>query len=93
MAAGLVSAYLSRYPDVGLLQFFFALFRQAGIFQPADNVVKLRLEALQLCAKHLDLHFHAENHTAHMAMSSFLLSPRIPCFRPIFLKAAIAESR
>jgi hypothetical protein len=59
MAAGLVSAYLSRYADVGLLQFLLSLFRQAEILQLANNVVKLRLEALKLRAKHVDLHFHA----------------------------------
>ena len=93
MAAGLVSTYLSRYSDVGLLQFLLALFRQAEIFQRADNVVKLRLEALQLCAKHPDLHSHAADYAAHLAISSFLFNPRMRCFWPIFLKAAIAESR
>ena len=93
MAAGLMSAYLARYSDVGLLQFFLSLFRQAEIFQRANNVVKLRLEALQLCAKHRNLHFHAADYAALLAMSSFLLNPRIPCFWPTFLKAAIAESR
>ena len=93
MAAGLVSAYLSRYSDVGLLQFFLSLFRQAEIFQRGNNVVKLRLEALQFRAKHVDLHFPAADYAALLAMSSFLPNPRIPCFWPTFLKAAIAVSR
>ncbi len=41
MAAGLVSAYLSRDSDVGLLEILSSLFRQVEIFQRGNNVVKL----------------------------------------------------
>ena len=93
MAVRLVIPDGTGDPGVGVLELFPSLFRQAAIFQRGNDVVELRLEALQFRAKHLDLHFHAEDYTAHMAMSSFLLSPRMPCFRPTFLKAAIAESK
>ena len=93
MAAGLVRAYLPRYADVGLLQLFLAPFRQAGVFQRRNHIVKLGFEVFQLRAKHLDLHVHAADYAALLAMSSFLLNPRMPCFWPTFLKAAIAESR
>ena len=93
MAVRLVIPDLSRDLDVGVLQFFPSPSRQAEIFQRGNYVVELGFEALQFCAKHLDLHFPAEDYAAHLAMSSFLLNPRIPCFWPTFLKAAIAESR
>ena len=92
--------YGVAHPGVRVLQRVSLLLRQLRIFQSGKNIIKLRFEPLKFSAKHFDLRLPVPllprkfaSYAAYLAMSSFLPNPRIPCFWPTILKAAIAASR
>lgn len=77
MAPGLMTPDLARYFGVALLQLFSSPFRQACVLERGDHVVKLGFKAFKFCAKHHDLLLRAAAYAAHLAISSFLLNPRM----------------
>ena len=77
MAPGLMSPNLTRDLDVEFLQLFPSLFGETKVLERVHNVVKFGFQAFKFCAKHRNLLLRAAAYAAHLAMSSFLLNPRM----------------